>query len=414
MKPAKYSVSVLSSTLWRPVPALMLICALTMFAAQSVGAQTFTVLHNFGLSGGYNPTAGLSMDQRGNLYGTASLGGNGVCGGDGCGTVFRLEHAGSSWIFNVLYSFRGPDGFSPQSRVIFGPDGTLYGTTKYGGTAGYGTVFRLQPPPFVCKAVSCPWTETVLYSFGGGSDGANPCYGDLAFDQVGNIYGTTFSGGSGGDGTVFELLRSNGGWTEMVLYTFHGNDGEGPCAGVTLDNEGNLYGTTVWGGTFSFGTVYELTNSESGWTETTLHSFSYSGSDGRQPYGGLIFDSSGNLYGTTYQGGTGGGEGTVYELSPSNGGWTFTTLYGNNNNNNSGSFAKPTLDAAGNLYGTLAFAPVEVFQLTQTGGQWNLTGFNGSAGQGPFGSVIFDGSGNLYTTASSSEDGLGVVFEITP
>ncbi len=147
---------------------------LLIFAAAESQAQTFTVLHNFtgGADGAY-PYAGLTMDQAGNFYGTTANGGNtaGDCVFNGCGTVFKLKRAGSGWILSPLYSFSGPDGNSPQAGVIIGPDGSLYGTTIYGGTANAGTVFKLSPPPSACKTALCPWRETVLYSFQGGSDG---------------------------------------------------------------------------------------------------------------------------------------------------------------------------------------------------------------------------------------------------
>ena len=373
-------------------------------------AQTYTALHSFtGGSDGGQPTAGLSMDQRGNFYGTASQGGQtqGQCGSLGCGTVFKLTRNASGWTFAVLYSFSGPDGSSPQARVVFGPDGALYGTTNDGGAYGYGAVFRLSPPPHVCARVSCPWTETVLYSFHAGDDGQYPGYGDLTFDQAGNVYGTTSAGGDYGLGVVYELSPSSGGWSQNILHGFAGNstDGAVPAAGVVFDSAGNLYGTTLLGGgSDNAGTIYKLTPSASGWSESILHSFTVA-SGCAEPSGGLLFDSLGNLYGTTL------GQPATYELSPSNGGWTFRVLY--RFSAATGSFAGMTMDAAGNLYGTLALAEQEVFRLTPSDGQWTLTGFDGGLGSFPHGSVILDAGGNLYTTASEG-DGDGVVFEITP
>lgn len=401
----------------RTITLAFVLLALT--AGQGLPAQTFTVLHNFtGGADGASPAAGLTMDQRGNLYSTAAGGGNeeGACFSGGCGTVFELEHRGTSWTFVPLHVFTGaPDGSHPEARVVFGPDGALYGTTNGGGNTcggyGCGTVFRLTPPAHACGSVLCHWTETVLYSFSGGSDGEGPANGDLIFDQAGNIYGTTYAGGSYGHGTVFELSHSNGGWTENILYSFQGNnDGAEPVAGVVFDNAGNLYGTTFHGGIYGYGAVSELTHSASGWTEIILHNFNWS--DGVSAAGGLILDASGNLYGATYAGGQ-DHAGTVYELSPTSGGWLFNVLY--NFAGNEGSYAKLAMDAAGNLYGTLTFTIPEVFRLTASGGQWTLTGFTGSAGSTPLGNVIFDASDNLYTTANSGgTNGLGVVFEITP
>jgi uncharacterized repeat protein (TIGR03803 family) len=407
-------------------PTLKAMLAITMLFAVVVAwpvaqAQTLTTLYNFtgGGDGGY-PVAGLTMDQAGNLYGTTSFGGTSggpPCYSDGCGTVFKLEHRGSGWVLARLYAFSGPDGNVPQTRVIFGPDGNLYGTTTYGGQSDKGLVFRLQPPASICKTTLCPWTETVLYSFTGGSDDANPTYGDLAFDRAGNIYGTTPAGGDPicHCGVVYELSPSNGGWRQTVLHIFHERNGEGlfPYAGVIFDAAGNLYGTTLYSysrGDYNGGAIYELTPSEGGWTENILYTFT--GTDGGEPYGGLIFDSSGNLYGVTSC--LNGPPCTVYELSPSNGGWIFNVLY-SFNNVYEGSLAALAMDPAGNLYGTLALANQAVFRLTLSDRLWALTGFNFPGDDFPEGNVILDASGNLYTT--TEEGGThsnGSIFEITP
>jgi uncharacterized repeat protein (TIGR03803 family) len=172
------------------------VLALTVALATAAQAQTFKVLHTFtgGADGGY-PYAGLTMNRAGNLYGTAGGGGNtgGNCGNTGCGTVFKLAHVGSGWVFTPIYSFTGGnDGSTPEAGVVFGPDGSLYGTTGYGGQYGNGIVFNLKPSPTACKAALCPWTEIVLYSFPAG-DSPLPL-GDVVFDQVGNLYGSTFAG----------------------------------------------------------------------------------------------------------------------------------------------------------------------------------------------------------------------------
>jgi uncharacterized repeat protein (TIGR03803 family) len=169
--------------------------------------QTLTVLHSFtGGGDGEYPEAGLTMDRAGNFYGTTSEGGPADAG-----VVFRLSRVGSGRVLTPLYSFGGgADGAYPYGGVVIGPDGGLYGTTSHGGQHGQGTVYRLRPSPVPCHTVICPWEETVLYSFTGGDDGANPGWGNLVFDRAGNLYGTTVYGGFGGSGVVFELTPSNG------------------------------------------------------------------------------------------------------------------------------------------------------------------------------------------------------------
>ncbi len=409
--------------------AIAIVFALTM-VIPSAQAQTYTVLYNFTNGpGGEGPVAGVTLDRGGNLYGTASFGGSGSRG-----TVYKLAPKGSGWIFTPLYGFSGADdGLEPQARVVFGPNGTLYGTTTFGGKAeaGAGTVFNLKPSARACTTALCPWTETVLYSFTGGDDGRYPEYGDLVFDQAGNLYGTTVAGGSHGAGVVYELTPSGGGWTESVLYNFAGgtNDGGVPYSGVIFDKAGNLYGTTTVGGVgHNLGTVYQLTPSGSGWTEKILYSFQ-GGNDGYDPYGGLIFDSSGNLYGTTSIGGQPGSDGTVFMLAPSNGNWNFTLLWSLTGiYNYGGPYSSLTMDAAGNLYGTTytdgLYNHGSVFKLTPSGGGWTYTDLHDFCSEGgsgctdgdyPIGGVALDASGNLYGTAyGAGKYGGGVVWEITP
>jgi uncharacterized repeat protein (TIGR03803 family) len=227
------------------------------------------------------------------------------------------------WSEKVLHSFNDTDGAYSSAGLIFDKNGNLYGTTLEGGdygcsASGCGTVFELTP------TAGGGWTETVLLNFNG-SDGSGPQAG-LIFDAAGNLYGTTVGGGTNcppfGCGTVFELTpTAGGGWTEKVLHSFgNGTDGANPFAGLIFDAAGNLYGTTYGGGTYrcgasGCGTAFELTPAAGGsWTETVLYSFSR-GNDGFEPEAGLIFDSAGNLYGTTAVGGTYDG-GTVFELTP--------------------------------------------------------------------------------------------------
>ena len=412
--------------------------------AQSTPAPTFSAIHYFSGPDGAEPYAGLTIDRAGSLYGTTLAGGNigSNCAAIGCGTVFKLTQSGSGWILNPLYKFAGDnDALSPQARIIFGPDGSLYGTTARGGniggncgTGGCGTVFRLRPQPRACEAVLCYWTETVLYRFTGGSeDGEEPSYGDLVFDQANSIYGTTISGGSGncGDstcGTVYKLTPSGGGWTECVLFNFSGLDGDGinPFGGVIFDSAGNLYGTTSFAGFQYDGVVFRLTPSACSANETRLYGFDDGPNDGGFPFAGLISDSSGNLYGTTSAGGQGLG-GTVFELIRHPNTWEFKLLHSFNRVGQSqfqGPFGSLFMDAEGNLYGTTngdgAQGLGSVFKLLPNAdGTWayqDLYDFTGGDdGSYPVGNVVLDANGNIYGTASAGgHDGRGVVWKITP
>jgi len=340
----------------------------------------------------------------------------------------------------VLYTFCSAsnctDGVSPFGPLVFDRNGNLYGTTEAGGTNGTGTVFKLKP------GSKGTWTETVLYSFqNDGQDGFSP-YAGVTFDEKGNLYGTTFFGGSSeecgigvGCGIVFKLTPgSHGTWTETVLYRFqnNGQDGVGPYAGLIIDKKGNLYGTTIFGGParsgchIGCGTVFELTPGSNGtWTETVLHSFNYW--DGAYPWAGLIFDAAGDLYGTTN---TGNRPGNVFRLkSDADGKWTEKVLHafhGGKGDDGAGPVTPVIFDAAGNLYGT-AFnsnGPIggTVFELKQ--GTWTeevLFSFptNGQDGSDPQGGLVFDKKGNLYSTTetggtygSSCDGGCGTVFEL--
>jgi uncharacterized repeat protein (TIGR03803 family) len=394
-------------------------------------------LHQFsGVPAGQKPSAGLTADRAGNFYGTTIFGGvtPDLCELGGCGTVFKMSRQGQSWIFSSIYQFHGgSDGANPWGRVVIGPDGALYGFTHGGGTNtqcqgyGCGTVFRLTPPSSFCRAVLCPWTETVLYRFQGQADGAMPV-GDLTFDASGAIYGTTSQGGNSGCsghgcGVVFKLSRSGGGWAETVLYTFVDSpDGAAPYDGVTFDAAGNMYGTTSTGGTNQRGTIFELSPSGSGWTETILHSFA--GADGLEPFAGVILDAGGNLYGATAGGGPVGG-GVAYKLSHDNGGWTYSML--DNFFGGIGPMQKLTLDSAGNLYGANQSSGIgpyygQVWELTPSGGQWTETILydftNYFNGQYPNGGIWLDAGGNLYGTTQSGGTGsdcitfCGIVWEL--
>jgi len=383
-------------------------------------ASIFSVLHTFGESDGAAPEAGLTMDRSGNLYGTTDAGGT-----QGDGTVFKLTNHSGSWIFTSLYSFQFSGGANPLAPVTIASDGTLFGTTSYGGN-DFGTVFRLHPPAAFCRSVDCAWGEQTIYVSPGGTNPAGFGYGALVFDATGNIYGTSSVGGTHQIGTVFELTSSGGHWSESTLYNFgsQNQDGSDPLSGVIFDNSGNLYGTTANGGGANAGTVYEISPSGGSWTENILHSFA--GSDGQYPMGGLMLDGVNKLYGTTIDGGANGG-GTVYQLTKSDGAWSYGLIYsfpafgGGYSSSPAGSLI---MDAAGNLYGTALAGgrgAGSIFELTPSNGGWIYTELyeftNGNDGAKAWGSLVFDSAGNLYGTAQCANGNCGqsgTVYKLTP
>lgn len=296
---------------------------------------TETVLHEFkGIKDGASPEAepGLIMDKKGNLYGTTFFGGDG--GGCSCGTIFRLAPDGRE---KVLYAFKGGnDGDYPFSGVIADAQHNLYGTTYNGGVNNEGTVFKLAPDG----------TETVLHSFGDGSDGQRPEDSLLAYN--GRFFGTTPFGGADAYGTVYKIAPDG---TEKVLYSFTGGkDGKYPVGDLIADSNGNLYGTAYSGGAYGFGTVFRMTRDG---TETTLYSFA-GGNDGAYTYATLFEDKNGNLYGATVNGGGSGcggyGCGTIFRIAPDGSETVIHSFKGGLD----GAFPQEGLmtDGAGNLYGT--------------------------------------------------------------
>ena len=358
-------------------------------AAPMQGWCTETVLQQFSGPNGATPYAGLISDSAGNLYGTTSAG-----GAYNAGVVFELVNSAGSYSETLLHSFTGgSDGGSPTAALVMDASGNLYGTAEEGGTGscsstGCGVVFELVK--------SSVYSETVLHRFTGAGDGGLPV-ASLVFDTSGDLYGTamcggvgTCSGGSGGYGVVFELIKSEG-YTEVVLHGFAGGaDGGVPTASVILDASSNVFGTTEVGGmgscsTGGCGVVFELVKS-SGYADAVLHRFT-GGADGGRPRGGVTADSSGNLYGTATCGGSAacaggsGGDGVVFEIAKSTGG--LTALHTFAGSDGAIPIAGPVYDpVSGYLIGTTfaggAYGYGTVYEMLPTGAtfntEWNFTG----------------------------------------
>jgi uncharacterized repeat protein (TIGR03803 family) len=346
---------------------------------------------------GIDPYGNLLMDSSGNLYGTAALGGT-----YGNGTVFELTHGSST--LTTLAAFNGSNGANPHSSLVMDSSGNLYGTSVSGGTANDGTVFELA---------NGSSTITTLANFTG-ANGANP-YAGLVMDPSGNLYGTTANGGAANDGTVFELAAGSG--TITTLASFNCTNGANPLGVLTLDSQGNLYGTANLGGASNHGTVFELAAGSS--TITTVASFN--GTNGSGPVAGLIMDGSGNLYGTAANGGA-YNNGTVFKVVHGSGAITALASFQHSTTgaNPQGSLV---MDASGNLYGTTENGPVvsgvtwdgTVFELAAGSSTiTTLTSFRGIKGEYPMGGLVMDASSNLYGTTQGFTGQPGTVFELAP
>ena len=338
------------------------------------------------------------------------------------GVMYGTTNSGGAYDCGTVFSFTGgkltrihsfeggKDGAEPQSALIQDKAGNLYGTTFAGGGYGDGTVYRITGT-----------TETVIYRFGSHlHDGSAPEAG-LTMDSAGNLYGTTTKGGSSGYGTVFMLVRSaSGTWTEKILHNFTAEpDGSAPVAGITLDSSGNLYGTTSEGGVDGYGTVFELKKASS-WAETIVHSFENLG-DGATPYAGLISGPSGSLFGAATGGGTRGG-GTVFQLTSSGGKWTFSVLTSIPGWSISGSFRNLMFDGANTIYATTHCDGADysgtVYKLALINGKWVYTLLytfkGGDDGKYVFSNLVLMG-GKLYGTSNVGGTlGKGVIFEVAP
>jgi len=382
--------------------------------------HTKTILYSFRSgSDGVGPSGRL-LYEGGAFFGeTADGGGTSGCyPGPGCGTIFKLTPSGKKYTETILYRFQGAyenDGEVPSGGVI-SKNGSLFGTTTYGGNYGYecgyigcGTVFKLP--------LSGSGPEKVLFAFDD-SDGAVASRGVI--DTGGTLFGTANYGGKYGYGTVFDLAPSGSGYTENTLHQFaEGGDGGLPPSGV-IDVDGSLYGVTGVGGAHNYGTVYRLTPSGSGYTETILYSFT-GGSDGKNTGAGVI-DVDGSLYGTTGGGGA-HGYGTAFKLTPSGSGYDESTLYSFKGGRDAAGTYSTLTERAGTLYGTSEHGGLDnygtVFELTPSGGGYSesvLYRFKGGTdGADPYWGVVADKTGTLYsTTATGGSFGNGTVFALTP
>jgi uncharacterized repeat protein (TIGR03803 family) len=376
-------------------------------------APIFRPLYSF--TGNYYdagyPTGGVILDAQGNLYGT-----NEGTGFGPEGVVFELSPptSGATWTFSTLFSFGYPNGYYAVSNLVFDSKGNLYGTTDFGGQYENGTVFEVSPDG------NGGWQGTTIYNFQGAPDGSNPIAG-LVVDSLGNLYGTTMSGGAGKYccGTVFELSPSGAGWVETVLYSFPSTGGIGtPQAGLAFDSHGNLYGTASFGGVGTGGGVFEMSPMPSGgWTYKEIYVFS--GKDGLYPYSTPAFDSTGNLYGTTAQGGV-HNDGTVFELSPSAGTWSEKILHNFNGTDGDSPYCGVILSTDGNVYGATNGGPENsgvVYELSSFAGNWKfnpLHTFNGEDGSYPT-QLSINADDRLFgTTYGGGRYKFGTVYTITP
>ena len=393
---------------WRRRPALgravglgrtalcALLCAgvalvgLSMARAQEIAL--LTSLGSFGGNGAY-PVAGLAAGSDGNFYGTTSNGGDAT----GDGTIYQVTPAGG---LTTLYTFTGgSDGSQPYAGLVQDSDGSFYGTTSAGGDAnGDGTVYKVTPAGGL----------TTLYTFTGGNDGSQPQAG-LAHGTDGNFYGTTAYGGANGDGTIFKLTPTGG---LTTLYTFTGgSDGSYPVAGLVQGNDGNFYGTASAGGDANGdGTIYKITPAG---TFTVLYTFG--GSDGYQPVGKLTLGSDGNFYGAAFEGGT-TGDGTIYQVTPAG---ALTTLYTfTGGSDGSQPYSGLVQGSDGSLYGETSVGGAggngTIFKLTPAGALTTLYTFSDGDGAQPQSGLVQGGDGGFYgTTSAGGANGAGTVFKLS-
>jgi uncharacterized repeat protein (TIGR03803 family) len=396
---------------------LALLSTLLSIAVRPAHAQTETILHKFtGGSDGAEPMGQLTPDGAGNFYGTTDDGGLGF------GTVFKLSPDGNGgWTKTVLHAFTdGLDGAYPFfTTLIFDSKGNLYGTTTGGGPDEHGVVFELSP-------VGMQWEETVLYSTGQDSAGCADPWGGVIMDAAGNFYGQCIVGGFPQTEAIFQLSLSNGVWQQMVIYNYQSPADNNGAGGLTMDAEGNIF--AMLSAAYTAPSLVELSpNGNGGWNLTVIHVFERNVFPESVP----LLDRAGNIYGTTQAGGVNDG-GTVYKLSPgANGVWTGRILYsfGRDKKDGWGPYGGVVLDAVGNIYGTTTAGGSSnqgtVFELTRDDNgsyqQEVLWVFDNNDGTGPLSSLTLDNAGNLYGLSSSGGGGscnapdvCGLAFEVSP
>ncbi|HTU42208.1 MAG TPA: choice-of-anchor tandem repeat GloVer-containing protein [Candidatus Aquilonibacter sp.] len=404
---------------WKTLCFTCVFCIASVIASS---AQTFTTLVNLDDTDGAYPFAGLVEGSNGNFYGTTLRGGANITNcTNGCGTIFQMTGRGQ---LSTLYSFCAKpgcmDGSYPYSAPVEATNGMFYGTTFQGGLTGDGTVFE----------VSAKGAYTMLHSFNG-TDGEDP-YAGLILGSDGNLYGTTLFGGANGYGAIFKITPA-GALTTLYSFCAQANctDGQFPYAGLMQASNGDFYGTTAAGGANSDGTVFELTSAG---RLTTLYSFcsETNCTDGYFPYAGLVQATDGNLYGTTYYGGSftscgiGVGCGTVFRVTP---GGVLTTLHSFDGTDGQYSFAGLVQATDGNLYGTTYTGGPSgdgtIFEISLSGTLTTLHNFAGSDGDFPVADVVQATNGSFYGTSAfggtnndgalfSLDLGLGPFVEILP
>jgi uncharacterized repeat protein (TIGR03803 family) len=388
----------LAGARWAGMAVLGLAIAGVPARGQNSKSAKETTLYTFsGGTDGASPSGGVIRDAEGNLYGTTFAG-----GAHSLGTVFKVDSKGKE---TVLYSFSGPpDGQGPDASLLRDSNGNLFGTNYEGGANKYGDVFEIDSSG----------NESVIYSFGPGTDGEYPGSG-LIQDSEGNLYGTTGYGGASGNGTVFKVTLSG---QATILHSFTGKDGQYPFCSLLRDSAGNMYGTTSAGGTYGDGTVFKL--SKNGKVKV-LHTFGGGSTDGATPYAGLIQDKAGNFYGATSAGG-GGCDGydcgTVFKLTPKN---KETMLHAFGLSDGHYPQFGNLIEVNSNLYGTTYAGGADdagvVYEVNSNTGKESIVySFTDGKDEGyPQAGLVMDKAGNFYSTTNGNDSSTwGTVFKLKP